>query len=839
MTKQTIKSVLVIGAGANDVQHGDELDAATFQITTAFKKLGIKTILADDNPFSVSLENRSAVDHACIGPLNVEHLVQLIERYHPHAILPTVGNQHAFELTQELLEKGIIQKRDIQLLGVPEATVRQVNNPVLLSRTLHKMDAPMKSVVTVSNYQDALEEAQKLGYPVIIRSVLPKSNSTRRIVHDQRELATAVQSCLSQSRAEQVLVQQSLAGYKEIEVMVQRDASGTMMMLSMVEDMDPIGIHAGDSVAFNPPQTLLDRQIQDMRDTAFAITRKLRIVGINHVQFALDPDNDKFYVIKNSPYFDRMTSFVAQSTGYPIAAVCAQLYAGKLLRDIDLGDNYVHHAALVEPTMDHIAARVPVWGFTEIPEASRLLGTEKKSVGTVFGVGRSTIEALFKAIESRYREPADFHLAAQQKLSDDELIVKLVHPEAGRLFVLIEAMNRGYSVDELAEMTKIDPFYFDQINKMRLLIKEVVDNPGKEPVLIRAKSYGLSNQLIARLWKTTPSRIYQMLVDHQITSKYKEIEPSAGEFDQHTNSFYSALEDENEGTKTAQPSAMIIGTGGLRLGLSNSGDYFVAAMMRQLRHEGYHTVIVDTNPSSVALVRELSDKRYLEPPTPENVLQLLKVEQPQLLFVPASYTQLLAGLKAIDLQCRLIVLPDDRLPKFDSRAGKLVAFNYIFDGDYAYPLGTTTNLLSPEQLNYQSTAIRYPAEVPDYAFQSLSDQASKTVMDQNDPGLYQVIFVKAGDEYRQIGVQPLPLTEVAFLSKVLQVSLPGVFTQLLTGSLASETVIDSLKQTSDPGVVTYRATFPFKALHVQNGLPAVNKIIGARMQFLTPPLQNE
>lgn len=833
MAKSAIKSVLVIGAGANDVQHGDELDAATYQITTAFKKLGITTILADDNPFSVSLENRAAVDHACIGPLNVEHLVTLIEHYHPQAILPTVGNQHAFELTQELLEKGIIQKLDIKLLGVPEATIRQVNNPVLLSRTLHKMDAPMKSVVTVSNYQDALEEARKLGYPVIIRSVLPKSNSTRRIVHDQRELASAVQNCLSQSRAEQVLVQQSLAGYKEIEVVVQRDASGTMMMLSMIEDMDPIGIHAGDSVAFNPPQTLLDRQIQDMRDTAFAITRKLRIVGTNHVQFALNAEDDKFYVIKNSPYFDRMTSFVEQSTGYPIAKVCAQLYAGQLLRDIDLGPNYVQHAALVEPTMDHIAARVPVWGFDEIPEASRLLGTEKKSVGTVFGVGRSTIEALFKAIESRYREPADFHLAAQKKLSDDELIVKLVHPEAGRLFVLIEAMDRGYSVDELAEMTKIDPFYFDQINKMRLLIREVIDNPNKEPVLIKAKGYGLSNQLIARLWNTTPHRIYQMLVDHQITTKYKEIEPSAGEFDQHTSSFYSALEDENEGTKTAQPSAMVIGTGGLRLGLSNAGDYFVASMMRQLHREGYHTVIVDTNPSSVALVSDLSDKRYLEPPTPENILQLLKVEQPQLLFVPASYTQLLASLTQMELDSRLIILPDDRLPQLDSRATKLVAFNYIFEGEYAYPLGTTTNLLSPEQLNYQSTAIRYPAEVPDYEFQSVSDQASNAVMDQNAPGLYQIIFVKAGNEFHQVRVQPLPLPEVAFLSKVLQVNLPGVFTQLLTGSTASETVIDSLKQAADPGVVTYRATFPFKALHVENGIPAVNKIIGARMQFLT------
>lgn len=830
--KPIVKSVLIIGAGANDIQHGDELDSAIYQVTTCLKQMGIQTILADDNPFSVSIENRSAVDHAWIGSLNVNNLIKLIHQYRPQAILPTLGNRRAFELTQELLEKGILQEEDIRLLGIPEATIRQVNNPVLLSRTLHKMDAPMKTVVTVNNYQDALKEAQELGYPVIIRSVLPKSSSTRQIVHDQHELATAVQKCLARSRAEQVLVQQSLAGYKEIEVIVQRDCSGTMMMLSMIEDMDPIGIHAGDSIAFNPPQTLLDRQIQDMRDTAFAITRKLRIVGVNHVQFALDPTSDKFYVIKNSPYFDRMTSFVAQSTGYPIAQVCAQLYAGRRLRDIDLGDNYVHHAALIEPTMDHIAARVPVWGFNEIPEAKRVLGTEKKSVGTVFGIGRSTIEALFKAIESRYNEPADFHLRAQQKLTDDELIVKLVHPEAGRLFVLIEALDRGYSVEELAEMTKIDPFYFDQINQMRLLIKELVDNPGREPVLVKAKKYGLSNQLIARLWKTTPMEVYQLLLDHQLTAKYKEIEPSAGEFDQHTASFYSAFEEENEGTKTAQPSAVIVGTGALRLGLSNAGDYFVATMMMQLQKEGFQTIIINTNPSSVSLSYDLSAKRYIEPPTLENVLQVLKVEQPQMLFVPASYLQLIAGLKKTGIDCQLEILPDDRLPKYDSYPSQLVAFSYIYDGKYVYPLGTMTNLLSPVKLKYESTAIRYPAELPNYDYQRLGKEASLMVTKQDRPGLYQVIYSCQGDNhYHQVGIQPLPLTETAFLSKVLNISLPAIYTQLLTGT--SDQVDYFLKQERDPGVVTYRATFPFQALHVPDAVPAVNKIIGARMEFLT------
>lgn len=821
---EKLKSVLIIGAGANDVQHGDELDSAIYQVSRVFKQMKIKTILADDNPFSVSLEN---VDHGCIVPLKVESLMDIINKFHPDAILPTLGNRRAFELTQELLEKGIIRKENIQLLGVPEATIRQINSAVLLERTLRQMEAPVKKIVTVNNYQDALDEATKLGYPVIIRSVLPKSSSTRKIVHDRSELADAVKACLSQSRAEQVVVQQSLAGYKEIEVVVQRDSSGTMMLLSMIEDMDPIGIHAGDSIAFNPVQTLRDRQIQDIRDTAFAITRKLRIVGTNHIQFALDTNSDRFYVIKSSPYFDRITAFVSQSTGYPIAQVTAQLYAGKYLRDIDLGENYVHHAALIEPTMDHIAARVPIWGFNDLPKASRLLGTEKRSVGTVFGIGRSTIEALFKAIESRYHEPADFHLAAQKQLTDDQLIAKIVHPEAGRLFVLIEAMQRGYSVNELAEMTKIDPFYFEQINKMRLLIREIAEHPNKEPVLQKAKSYGLSNQLIARLWKTTSEQVYQMSLDHQLLTKYKEIEPSAGEFDQHTNSFYSAYEEENEISRTSQPSALVIGTGGLRLGLSNSGDYFVAMMLKELHNEGFNNVIVNSNPSSVTFNPELAEKRYVEPVTIENILQILRIEQPQYLFIPASYSKLLKSLQNYDLDVKIIVIPDELPTTAASSDRQRYSFNYVYDGNYAYPLGTMTDLFSPIALNYQSTALRYPADLPSSTYQNLNDQASVAVLKLEQPGLYQVIFEENDGEFNLIKVQPLSLPEVAFLSKALHISLPGIFTQLFTGKFDK-----MLEPKPVSGIVNYRATFPFKALRVKGGIPARNRVIGAQMQFL-------
>ena len=824
------KSILIIGAGPNNIQHGDEVDSATYQVATYLRRAGVTTILADNNPFSYSLNDSSVIDHSSIGPLTVNHLIELIEKYQPRAILPTLGNRQAFLLTQELLEKGILRKKEIELLGVPEATVRQVNNPVLLERTLRQMGAPMKKIVTVNNYPDALEEAQRLGYPVIIRSVLPKITSTRQIVHDQSELAAAVSKCLSQSRAEQVYVQQSLGGYKEIEVVVQRDQSGTMMMLGMVEDMDPIGIHAGDSIAFNPAQTLLDRQIQDMRDTAFAITRKLRIVGVNHVQFALDPVNDNFYVIKSSPYFDRMVSFVAQSTGYPVAMVSSQLYLGKTLREIDLGPGFAKHAALIEPAMDHIAARVPVWGFSPEQAQKQLLGTEKKSVGTVFGIGRSPAEALFKAIESRYHEPTDFHIQSQAKLSDDELVDRLVHPHAERLFSLLEAMQRGYTAYELVEMTKIDPFYFDQLAKMKELITELVEHPGKEPVLAKAKHNGLSNQLIAKLWKTTPKQIYQMMQDHNLTVKYKEVEPSAGEFDQHTQTFYSAYEDENEALTLPQPSALFIGTGGLRLGLSNAGDFFVASMMMQLHRQKFHTIIMNCNPSSVTLNTLIADKRYIEPASAENVLSVVEIDQPQLIFIPASYTNLLETLKKYDLQSKVITLPDDRLGNLKPRSNQLVALDYLWDGENEKFLASTAALQSATNFDYEMINLQLPAAVNDVELKKMQATAREVVEQQSNPGFYQVIFEQDGLEYKALTVQSISLPEVAFLSKSLGINLPA-----LLGKIVSDQDFNlaDTEITQPKGTVTYRATFPFESLRMKpQGIFGPNKIIGAEIQFM-------
>ena len=567
-----------------------------------------------------------------------------------------------------------------------------------------------------------------------------------------------------------------------------------------------------------------------MRDTAFAITRKLRIVGVNHVQFALDPVNDNFYVIKSSPYFDRMVSFVAQSTGYPVAMVSSQLYLGKTLREIDLGPGFAKHAALIEPAMDHIAARVPVWGFSPEQAQKQLLGTEKKSVGTVFGIGRSPAEALFKAIESRYHEPTDFHIQSQAKLSDDELVDRLVHPHAERLFSLLEAMQRGYTAYELVEMTKIDPFYFDQLAKMKELITELVEHPGKEPVLAKAKHNGLSNQLIAKLWKTTPKQIYQMMQDHNLTVKYKEVEPSAGEFDQHTQTFYSAYEDENEALTLPQPSALFIGTGGLRLGLSNAGDFFVASMMMQLHRQKFHTIIMNCNPSSVTLNTLIADKRYIEPASAENVLSVVEIDQPQLIFIPASYTNLLETLKKYDLQSKVITLPDDRLGNLKPRSNQLVALDYLWDGENEKFLASTAALQSATNFDYEMINLQLPAAVNDVELKKMQATAREVVEQQSNPGFYQVIFEQDGLEYKALTVQSISLPEVAFLSKSLGINLPA-----LLGKIVSDQDFNlaDTEITQPKGTVTYRATFPFESLRMNpQGILGPNKIIGAEIQFM-------
>ena len=824
---KNIKKVLIIGSGADEISHETELDAATFQVGSGFNQLGIETILSDNNPFSFSLDG-NGIDHVCVLPVTLKNVVTVIDQYKPDAILPNLGGLVGIRLMQELLETGITRERDIRLLGIPEATIRQINNPVLLNQTLKQMQAPTTTSQSVRDFEGALEITSSIGFPVIIKPVAPTGSSTRRTCHDNDELADAISVALGQSRVGQAMVQQSIAGYKEIELVVLRDRQGTTMQIAAIEDFDPIGIHAGDSIAFSPTQTLLDREVQKLRDVAFAITRKLRIVGVNHVQFALNSSTGQFYVIKNSPYFDRMTAFSARTTGYPLAIVCANLLAGKTLSEVKLPANFAAKTALIEPALDHIAIRMPIWPFDVLPDADRTLSTQMRSTGSTMGIGRSTEEALVKAIRAAHFHAGSFMVDQQRKLSDDQIIQLLIHPRANRIMILMEALRRGYSINELAELTKIDPFYFHKLKKLQQLEQNLATHPGDGELLQKAKYYGLSDRFIGQLWQLPEKDIAALRGQAQIIPTYKEVDPSAGEFEQHSCSFFATFEQENESQPVNRKKALVIGSGGFRLGNGGAADYFTASVLQQLQAEQYFTILLNNNPNAVSMSPTLSDKQYIEPLETPDIMQIVALEHPDIIYLPNIRKRLAQELKDLDLP--IVLLPQNGPLLSHMASGSEFVFNAIFDGEKVYPLGISSYLIQSQSGFGEPTAVVFPAHLNESDQLELTQQGTNEIKQQHSPGLYQTLFVKT-ERFHREQTRIITLPEIAFLSKSLGVSLARITTQIVTPGTNIKEKLQALMQIKISKTAAYASTFPFKALHLFDESITANNVLGAEMAF--------
>lgn len=825
---QNIKKVLIIGSGADKIGHETELDAATYQVGTSLQQLGITTILIDNNPFSFALDG-NGIDQIKILPITLSNIVTVINEFEPDAILPNLGGLDAIRLMQELIETGILREQNIKLLGIPDASIRQINNPVLLNQTLKQMKAPTTTSKMVRDFEGALTITSLIGFPVIIKPVAPSGGSTRRTCHDNDELADAISTALGQSRVGQAMVQQSIAGYKEIELVVLRDRKGTTMQIAAIEDFDPIGIHAGDSIAFAPTQTLLDREVQELRNWAFAITRKLRIVGVNHVQFALNSATGKFYVIKNSPYFDRMTAFAARTTGYPLAIVCANLVAGKTLSEVKLPASFAPKTALIEPAMDHIAARVPIWPFDVLPAAAnKAISTQMHSTGSTIGIGRSTEEALMKAIRATQFHAVNFTIEQQRKLSDDQMVQLLIHPRANRIMVLMEALRRGYSISELAELTKIDPFYFHKLKKMQQLEQSIANQPGDNQILRQAKYYGFSDRFIGQLWQLPEKDIAALQAQDNIKPTYKEVDPSAGEFEQHSGTFFATFEQENESTPINQKKALVVGSGGFRLGNGGAADYFTASILQQLKSENYFTILLNNNPNSISMSPALSDKQYIEPLETPDIMQIVALEQPDIIYLPNIRKRLYQELKNLDLP--IVLLPQNGAILSHMASGAEFAFNAIFDGKHVYSLGIAAYLIQNKSGFGEPTAMVYPADLSQSEKDALTEQGVRDIQQQPEPGLYQTLFVKT-DRLHKEQTRIITLPEISFLSKTLGISLSKIATSLVNPSpdvdLALENVVNiQVKQSS-----AFASTFPFKSLQLYDEPITANTMVGAEMAF--------
>lgn len=828
---KNIKKVLIIGSGAHEISHETELDAAIFQVGSSFNQLGITTILIDNNPFSFSLDG-NGIDQVCVVPVTLKNIIAVINQFEPDSILPNLGGLIGIRLMQELLETGILREKNIRLLGIPEATIRQINNPVLLNQTLKQMQAPTTTSKSVRDFEGALAITSSVGFPVIIKPVAPTGNSTRRTCHDNNELADAISIALGQSRVGQAMVQQSIAGYKEIELVVLRDRQGTTMQIAVIEDFDPIGIHAGDSIAFTPTQTLLDREIQQLRDMAFAITRKLRIIGVNHIQFALNSATGQFYVIKNSPYFDRMTAFSARTTGYPLAIVCANLLAGKTLEEVSLPANFAPKTALIEPVMDHIATRMPIWPFDVLPDAQQTLSTQMRSTGATIGIGRSTEEALIKAIRAAHFHASSFKIEQQRQLSDDQVVQLLIHPRANRIMVLMEALRRGYSIGELAELTKIDPFYFHKLKKLQRLEQKLATHPGDSQLLNEAKYYGLSDRFIGQLWQLPEKDISALREQAQIKPTYKEVDPSAGEFEQHSCSFFATFEQENESKTVNSKKALVIGSGGFRLGNGGAADYFTAGILQQLNSEQYYTILLNNNPSAVSMSPTLSDKLYIEPLEAPDIMQIVALEHPDVIYLPNIRKHLYQELQERNLP--IVLLPQNGPLLGHMASGAEFAFNAIFDGNNVYPLGISAYLVQGQNGFGEPTAMIYPAQIGQSDQDEIMVQGINEIKQQHVPGLYQTLFVKT-DRFHREQTRVITLSETSFLSKVLGVSLAKIATQIVSPTLNPDAELSvklsNIGKIKVDQTAAYASTFPFKSLHLYEESIAASNVIGAEMAF--------
>ncbi|MFD1549127.1 carbamoyl phosphate synthase preATP-grasp domain-containing protein [Levilactobacillus fuyuanensis] len=826
-----LQKVLIIGSGPTEIGHETELDSATVQIITGFKKHGVRTLVIDNNPFSVALEEIQPTNMyvQAVTTANVRHI---IERDQPDAILPTLGGLLGIRIAQELVENGDIGRFGVTILGMPAATLRQINNPAALNDTLKEIHEPVIEAQVVSTEDEALGLVESIGFPLIVKPVAPRLDTNRTICENVDDMLDALNQGFAQSRFDQCTLERSVVGYKEIEMVAIRDVADTKVMITGLENIDTVGIHSGDSIVVTPPQTLNDREYQDLRDATFRIATELGIVGVIHIHFALNPDNQHFYVTKIAPYFTRGVALAARTTGYPLALVTGALLIGQRLVDIKLPSRFVKQTAIMEPTIDHVSVRIPIWPFQEVPDADQHLDTVMKAVGSTVGVGRSVEEAMLKSVRSSQFSPRDV-LPSVSNLTDGEMISQLIHPLANRILVLIEALRRGYTPDELSELTKIDVFYFVKLQHLLKIEKQIKGNPLDVETLKMGRYYGFGDGMIARIWQTDTATIRRLSAEAEIKPTYKMIEPTAGEFDEHASGYYSTFEYENESEPLGDRTALVLGRGGNQLGPNTAAEYFTTEMLKQLKRAGYHTILMNTNPNAIGIAPEFTDKQYVDPIQLGDVLNVINVEHPDIVIVPGNRHYLTRELGKLDLN--LHVLPPDQESSKAQPKTATISVSLFVHEQHKIAVGVM-DMIAPgmNQDIAQVTAFRMPAERAKADRLKLVEQAKEAVSEHQLTGMVQVLFAPKSKDSQQltvVGIRPTRLTEMAFLSKVTGVNWVRMLTRQHIGTLDEKELAAIKIDLNSKRVALMNAVFPFQQLHVLNRPGTTDQEMGATIAF--------
>lgn len=627
MPKRTdIKSILVIGSGPIIIGQAAEFDYAGTQACMALKEEGYRVILVNSNPATIMTDTEIA-DAVYIEPLTVEFVSRVIRKERPDALVPTLGGQTGLNLAVKLAESGILDELNVEILGTKLSAIKKAEDREMFRDLMNELGEPVPESDIVHSLEEAYRFVGEVGYPIIVRPAYTLGGTGGGICTNEAELIEIVSSGLKNSPVNQCLLEKSIAGYKEIEYEVMRDANDNAIVVCNMENIDPVGIHTGDSIVVAPSQTLSDREYQLLRNVSLKIIRALGIEGGCNVQLALDPYSFNYYIIEVNPRVSRSSALASKATGYPIAKLAAKIAVGLTLDEMMnpvTGKTY----ACFEPALDYVVSKIPRWPFDKFESANRLLGTQMKATGEVMAIGRTFEESLLKAIRSL--EAKIYHLELKEADQVDDALLEKRIRKAGdeRLFYIAEALKRGVTIETIHDWSKIDLFFLKKFEGIVKYTAVVEQNPFNLEIAQKAKEMGFSDKVLAKSWNTTEIEVYNWRKTAGIVPVFKTVDTCAAEFESETPYFYGTYEDENESVVTERESVIVLGSGPIRIGQGIEFDYSTVHAVWAIKEAGYEAIIINNNPETVSTDFSISDKLYFEPLTIEDVMHIIDLEKP-------------------------------------------------------------------------------------------------------------------------------------------------------------------------------------------------------------------
>ncbi len=643
MPKRTdIKKIMVIGSGPIVIGQGAEFDYAGTQACLALKEEGYEVILVNSNPATIMTDTKIA-DKVYMEPLDLENVAKIIRFERPDGLICSIGGQTGLNLGMQLAKKGILDECQVELLGTSSRAIERAEDRELFKELCLEINEPILESITATTLDEVKDAALKVGYPVILRPAFTLGGTGGGFADNEEALIPLAKNALKLSPVSQVLVEKSIKGFKEIEYEVLRDKNDTAIVVCNMENVDPVGIHTGDSIVVAPSQTLTNKEYQMLRNSALKIIRALGIEGGCNVQFSLDPYSFKYYVIEVNPRVSRSSALASKASGYPIARVSAKIACGLRLDEIKIANTL----ASFEPTLDYVVTKIPRFPFDKFATANRSLSTQMKATGEVMAIGRTIEESLLKAIRSLENKVDHIELDSLKNMNEMDLMKFISLHTDERIYAIGEALRKGVTIDELYFLTKIDRFFLEKYAHIIELEEIIKAKPMDLETLRLAKRYGFADSYLAKIWNSSYVEIYNLRKNNNIYPVYKMIDTCASEFSSYIPYFYSTYEEENESIRSDKKKIVVLGSGPIRIGQGVEFDYTTVHAIWGIQEAGYEAIIINNNPETVSTDYTVSDKLYFEPLTFEDVMNIIDFEKPDGVIVA------LGGQTAINLASKL------------------------------------------------------------------------------------------------------------------------------------------------------------------------------------------